>query len=200
MVNEEPGRRRGRRAGESATREQVLGAARERFARQGYDATTIRQVAADAEVDPALVHYHFGTKADLFAAAVEYPVNPADVVAELVAAGGTDDLGERLLRLFLRLWDERGGMPLLALLRSASDHEGAAAGLREFISREVVARIARAIDADRPELRATLCGTQIVGLAMVRYVVKVEPLASASHDDVVTWIAPTLQRYLTGEP
>ncbi len=199
MVNEGPGRRRGRRAGESATREQVLEAARERFARQGYDATTIRQVAADAEVDPALVHYHFGAKADLFAAAVEYPVNPADVVAELVAAGGTDDLGERLLRLFLRLWDERGGMPLLALLRSASDHEGAATGLREFISREVVARIARAIDADRPELRATLCGTQIVGLAMVRYVVKVEPLASASHDEVVAWIAPTLQRYLTGE-
>jgi len=146
------------------------------------------------------VHYHFGTKADLFAAAVEYPVNPADVVAQLLAEEGVDTLGERLLRLFLRLWDERGTSPLFALIRSASDHEQAAAGLREFISREVVGRIARAIDADRPELRATLCGSQIVGLAMVRYVVKVEPLASASHDELVAWIAPTLQRYLTGEP
>ncbi len=196
-MNTGSGRRRGRRAGESATREQVLEAARERFARQGYDATTIRQVAADAEVDPALVHYHFGTKADLFAAAVEYPVNPADVVAELLAHGGQDDLGERLVRLFLRIWDDRGASPLFALIRSASDHEQAAAGLREFISREVVGRLARALDADRPELRATLCGSQIVGLAMVRHVVKVEPLASASHDEVVAWIAPTLQRYLT---
>jgi AcrR family transcriptional regulator len=198
MVNEGPGRRRGRRAGESATREQVLEAARARFGRQGFDATTIRQVAGDAGVDPALVHYHFGTKADLFAAAVEYPVNPAEVVAELVAGGGADDLGERLVRLFLRIWDEQGATPLFALIRSASDHEQAAAGLREFITREVVARVARAIEADHPELRATLCGSQIVGLAMVRHVVKVEPLASASHDELVAWIAPTLQRYLTG--
>ncbi len=195
-----PERRRGRRAGATVTRELVLAAARERFARQGYDATTIRQVAGDAQVDPALVHYHFGTKADLFAAAVEYPVNPADIVAALVAAGATDDLGERLLRLFLSLWEERGATPVLALVRSAANNEQAATGLREFITREVVARIARAIDADRPELRATLCGTQLVGLAMVRYVVRVEPLASASPDEVVAWIAPTLQRYLTGEP
>jgi len=200
MKEGEGQRRRGRRAGDSTTREQVLAAARELFQHQGYDATSIRQVARAAGVDPALVHYHFGTKADLFAAAVEYPVNPADVVAQLLAEEGVDTLGERLLRLFLRLWDERGASPLFALIRSASDHEQAAAGLREFISREVVGRVARAIDADRPELRATLCGSQIIGLAMVRYVVKVEPLASASHDEVVAWIAPTLQRYLTGEP
>ncbi len=200
MSDGQPERRRGRRAGATVTRELVLAAARERFARQGYDATTIRQVAGDAQVDPALVHYHFGPKADLFAAAVEYPVNPADIVAALVAAGATDDLGERLLRLFLSLWEERGATPVLALVRSAANNEQAATGLREFITREVVARIARAIDADRPELRATLCGTQLVGLAMVRYVVRVEPLASASPDEVVAWIAPTLQRYLTGEP
>jgi AcrR family transcriptional regulator len=191
-------RRRGRRTGGPDTREQVLEAARRRFGQQGYDATTVRQVAADAGVDPALVHYFFGTKSALFAAAVEYPVNPAELVAELVATGGTGDLGERLLRLFLRLWEGRDTSPLFALIRSASDNEHAATALREFITREVVGRVARAIEADQPELRATLCGSQIVGLAMVRYVVRVEPLASADPEEVVAWIAPTLQRYLTG--
>jgi AcrR family transcriptional regulator len=198
MADVPEAKRRGRRGGQSGTREQVLAAARDRFARQGYDATTIRQVAGDAGVDPALVHYFFGTKADLFAEVVEYPMNPGQLVEGLLAAGGTQDLGERLLRLLLRLWDERGGSPLFAMIRSASDHEGAAVALREFVSREVVGRIAHAIDVDAPELRATLCGSQIVGLVMVRYVVRVEPLASAPPDELVAWIAPTLQRYLTG--
>jgi AcrR family transcriptional regulator len=192
------GRRRGRRSGESGTRDRVLDAARGRFGRHGYDATSIRQVAADAGVDPALVHYFFGTKADLFAAVVEYPMNPGELVAQLIAEGGTEDLGERLLRLLLRLWDEQPASPLLAMIRSASDHEQAATALREFITREVVGRVARAIDADQPELRATLCGSQVVGLVMVRYVIRVEPLASADPDQLVAWIAPTLQRYLTG--
>jgi AcrR family transcriptional regulator len=190
-------RRRGRRTGAPDTREQVLAAARERFGRQGFDATTMRQVAADAGVDPALVHYFFGSKAGLFAAVVEYPFNPGELVERLLADGGVDDLGPRLLGALLDLWDGQESTPMLAVIRSASGHEQAAAALREFVSREVVGRVARAIDADRPELRATLCGSQIVGLVMVRYVVGLEPLASARRDELVAWIGPTLQRYLT---
>ena len=188
--------RRGRRPGEPATREAVLAAARGRFGSQGYDATTMRQVAADAGVDAALVHYFFGTKADLFVAAVAYPVNPAEVLPK-VLEGGPEGVGERLLRMFLDVWDTQGATPIFALLRSTT-HDGAAGMLREFITREVVGRVARSIDADRPELRATLCGSQLMGLAMARYVVKVEPLASADRETVVACVAPTLQRYLTG--
>jgi hypothetical protein len=131
-------------------------------------------------------------------AATDYPVNPAEVVARLLAEGGTEDIGERLLRRFLALWRERGASPLFALVGGGGAHEQAATMLREFITTEVVGRVARAIDADEPELRATLCGSQIVGLAMVRYVIRVEPLASADAETVVAWIGPTLQRYLTG--
>ncbi len=191
--------RRGRRPGRADTREAVLAAARERFAQQGYEATTMRQVAGDAGVDPALVHYFFGTKADLFVAAVEYPVNPADVIATVLAAPRAQ-IGETLLRTFVAIWDERGATPLFALLRSAADHEHAAALLREFITHEVVGRIAREIEADAADLRATLCGSQVVGLAMVRYVLRVEPLASADVDTLAAWIGPTLQRYLAGDP
>jgi AcrR family transcriptional regulator len=190
-------RPRGRRPGGADTRGQVLAAARARFAAQGYDATTVRQVAGDAGVDPALVHHYFGTKADLFVAAVEYPVNPAEVVAALVAVDRAE-VGERLLRLFLERWDAHAPSPLFALLRSAGEHEQAAAMLREFITREVVGRLARELGLDRPALRASLCGSQVVGLALVRYVLRLEPLASADADTVVACIAPTLQRYLTG--
>ena len=197
MSNRPPSRPRGRRAGSSETREAILESARRRFAELGYDATTIRAVAAGAGVDPALVHYFFGTKGDLFVAAIEYPVNPAELV-ERVVAGGLEDIGPRLVRAFLAVWDGRTQSPLFALIRGAATHEQSAALLREFISREVVGRVARAIDADQPELRAALCGTQIVGLAMIRYVLRVEPLASLDPESVVAHVAPVVQHLLTG--
>jgi AcrR family transcriptional regulator len=192
--------RRGRRAGGGDTRRRVLDAARARFAARGYDATTMRGIARDAGVDPALLHYFFGSKDQLFAAALEFPRSPAQVVDELTRPGAdTADLGERLLRLFLTVWDdETSGTPFLTLVRTAPGHEQAATLLREFISREVVGRLARALDADQPELRASLLGTQIVGLAMLRYVVRLEPLASADHETLVAAVGPTLNRYLTG--
>jgi len=188
-------RPRGRRAGASETREAILASARRRFAQAGYNATTIRAVAADAGVDASLVHYFFGTKADLFVAVVEYPVNPAELI-ERVLAGGAQDVGPRLVRTFLATWDGRAAHPLFALLRSAPTHEQSATLLREFIAREILGRVARALDADQPELRAALCGSQIVGLAMLRYVLRVEPLASADPEAVVAAVGPTAQRYL----
>lgn len=189
-------RGRGRRTGDSGTRAGILAAARESFTARGYDATTVRAVARQAGVDPALIHYFFGTKDALFAASLELPVNPREVVDELVA-GGLDGLGERMVAFLLGVWEEPGGSPLLAMLRSAVGHEEAAAMVRQFLGREVIGRLARAVDAPDPELRASLCASQIVGLAVARYIVRIEPLASADAARVAAWVGPTLQRYLT---
>jgi len=189
----------GRRAGRSTSRNDILEAARARFARHGYIGTTVRAVAVDARVDAALVHYFFGTKTSLFAAAMALPVNPADVLAG-VLTDGVEDLGERLARAFLRIWDDpAAGAPLVGLVRSAASHDEAATMLREFAGQEMLARLAGALDDPRAELRATLVGAQLLGVAMGRYVLRIEPLASANHDTLASALAPTLQRYLTGE-
>ena len=191
-------RRPGRRPGDSGTREAILDAAKDSFAATGYDATTIRGVARTAGVDPALVHHFFGTKQALFGAAMELPVDPATLVPALLAEG-THGLGERLVRMFLAVWDATPGQaPMLALVRSAAAHEQAATLLREFITDVVLGPLARAAAPDRPQLRATLVASQMMGLAMARYVVRVDPLATADADTLAPLIGPNLQRYLTG--
>ena len=184
-------RPRGRRPGGSDTREAILAAARERFAAVGYDRTRIRDVAGDAGVDAALVHYFFKSKDGLFVAAMELPFRPADVIAPVLAEG-VDGLGERMVRRMLTVWDENRPA-LLALVNSASSHPGAALALREFVLTEIVGRLAATLG---DELRATLVASQVVGLIAVRYVARVEPLASMDHDQVVALVAPTLQRYM----
>jgi AcrR family transcriptional regulator len=193
-----PKRRRGPRADAADTRGAVLQAARARFAAHGYDGTRLRDVAADADVDVALVSYFFGSKDGLFAAAMTLPINPARIVEELVAAG-TDHLGERLARTMLARLDAADGGALVGLVRSAASNEQAAALLRGFVEREVIGRLARTIDAPEPELRAALAGSQVVGLIMARYVVRVRPLAEADAETLARAIGPTLQRYLTGD-
>jgi len=191
--------RTGRRPGVSGTREAILDAARRAFAEHGYQHATIRGVADLAGVDPALVHHYFGTKQALFVAAVQLPVNP---VSQLMAVLAEDpgQAGERMVELFLSIWDHAADQsPLLALVRSAVGDEHAAAMLREFITEEVLGQIAHRLGSPDAQLRATLVGSQIIGLAMARYIVKVEPLASAPAAQVVEAIGPTLQRYLTGD-
>ncbi len=191
-------RPRGRRPGASGTREKILAAARARFAAHGYDRTRIRDVAQDAGVDAALVHYFFGSKDGLFVAAMELPLRPAEVIGPLLDAG-VAGLGERLVRRLLGVWDDpqnRGA--LLAIVHGASAHPGAAAALREFVTREIVGRVAAAVEADRPELRANLVASQVMGLLAARYIAQVEPLASLDAEEVVPLVAPTLQRYLDG--
>ena len=191
-------RPRGRRPGASDTRARILAAARERFAASGYDRTRIRDVAADADVDPALVHYFFKSKDGLFAAAMQLPLRPADVLPP-VLADGLPGLGERIVRRLLSVWDDPANRnALLATVQGASAHPGAAAALREFVRREVVGRVAGVIEADRPQLRANLVASQVVGLLGARYVVRVEPLASMDAEALVPLIGPTLQRYLDG--
>jgi AcrR family transcriptional regulator len=188
--------RTGRRPGLGGTRERILAAARSDFGKSGYEGTTIRGIAAQAKVDPALVMHYFESKDGVFRAAVKFPVDPAEFIPRLLAPG-LDGLGERLVRVFVETWDSPAGSPLLGLIRSVVGNEDAAALLREFVTREVLGRIARALALDEPQLRAAMVASQLVGLAMIRYVVKVEPLASARTDDLVAWLGPTLQRYLT---
>ncbi|CAN5326563.1 TetR family transcriptional regulator [soil metagenome] len=191
--------RTGRRPGDGDTREAILEAARRRFARDGYKGATMRRIAHDAGVDAALVHHYFGTKDRLFGAALDVPVRPQELLPPVLAAG-PDGLGERLLRLFLSVWDAEGdGGPFAALIRSAVANERAAALLREFVTTQVLGAVTASLDVDRPRLRATLVGTQLVGLGMARYVLRLEPVASAPADALVPLVAPTLQRYLTGD-
>jgi AcrR family transcriptional regulator len=193
------GRRTGRRPGSSGTRDAILDSARRIFGEVGYNATSIRRVAQDAGVDPALVHHYFGAKEQLFVAAMALPVNPADLVAPLLL-GDRDRIGERVMRTFLSVWDsEPMRAPMLAMIRSAVQHDQAAAMLRDFIESVIVARVVGALEVENIEWRASLVATQVLGLAIGRYIVKVEPLASADPEDVIAAIAPTVQRYIADD-
>jgi AcrR family transcriptional regulator len=191
--------RTGRRPGASGTREAILAAARRAFAERGYQHATIRQVAELAGVDPALVHHYFGTKQGLFVAAVQLPVNPVEQLSA-VLADDPERVGERMVEAFLAIWDHAvDRSPLLTLVRSAVGDEAAAAMLREFITAEVLGPIARRLGSPDAGLRATLVGSQLIGLAMARYIVRVEPLASTPAGQIAAAVGPTLQRYLTGD-
>ena len=186
----------GRRPGPSGTREAILAAARTRFARHGYHGTTLRAVAGDAGVDVALVSYFHGSKEGLFRAAMELRTSPVDIVPPVLAAG-VKGAGERLVRRFLEVCDDPADRePLVALIRSAAANEGAARTLREFVGAELVARVAAALEGEDRELRATLAGSQLIGLVIERYVLEVEPLASASHDAIASRVGTNVQRYL----
>jgi AcrR family transcriptional regulator len=193
-----PRRRRGRRPGGADTREALLSAARAEFAERGFDGATVRVIADRAGVDPAMVNHWFGGKEALFTAALDLPMDPGTLIAEVVP-GDPDQLGERIVGRFLTLWDHAGGgRPLAALVRSIASHEAAAALMRQFITRVLVRRVVASVAPDRLDLRAGLVGSQLVGLGMVRYVLRLEPLASADHATIIAAVAPTLQRYLTG--
>ncbi len=192
------GGRTGRRPGDSGTREAILAAARRAFGAGGYAGTTIRGVAREAGVDPALVHHYFGTKEGLFAASLELPVEPAVLVAGVLAEG-TDGLGERLVRSFLGVWDGTPGQgPMLALLRSAVTDEHAAASLRDFLSRVVLLPLAQAFGPQDAPVRAALAASQMVGLAMTRYVLRLEPVATAGADVLAPTLGAVVQAHLSG--
>ena len=186
-------KRRGPRADGVQARDSILTAARAQFARHGYGGATLRAIATEAGVDVALVSYYFGSKSGLFMESLRLPVNPAAVVDGLLAQG-TDGFGERLVTALLSVWDDpASGGPLVNVLRSASSQTDL---LRDFIERQLVTRLAGGIDAPDAELRATAIASQVLGLLFLRYVLRVEPLASASHPEVVALIGPTVQRYV----
>lgn len=188
--------RTGRRPGRSGTREAILAAARSAFAQHGFDKASIRQIAAAAGVDPALVHHYFGSKDQLFVAALHFPIDPGTVLPDLLE-GGPDGLGERLIRLFVSIWDSPAGTAGVALLRSALNHEWSAHMLRDFLTTQILRRIADALHLPDATLRLPLVASQLVGLAMIRYVLRLEPLAGAPVEWLVSVYGPTIQRYLT---
>jgi AcrR family transcriptional regulator len=186
--------RTGRRPGQNETREHILVAARNQFGARGYDGTTIRGIAAEAGVNPALIHHFFGTKDQVFVAALALPIDPATAVAT-VLDGPREEAGKRILQLFLRLWREPvSRASFLALVRSVSTNEQAATMLRGFIEQVMLARISEALDI--PKLRLTALISHVMGIAMTRYILGVDPIASVSEDDLVELISPVLQRYI----
>jgi len=191
--------RTGRRPGSVDTRGRILDAARSSFGERGFEGTTIRGVAARAGVDPALIHHYFGSKQRLFVAAMEFPVDFAAMVPRLVA-GPREGIGERLVRFVFETWETPTVRPLIVgLVRSATTDPVAATMLRELLAAGPLLALTHAIDRPDARLRASLVGTQLIGLALARYVVAVEPLASAPIDDLVRAVGPTIQRYLTGD-
>jgi AcrR family transcriptional regulator len=189
---------RGRRPGGPDTRGQILEAARESFAHKGFGGTTIRAVAAAAGVDPALVHHYFGAKDDLFLAALQIPIDPREVMPR-VFADGVEGAGERLLRIFFSVWEDPSSrLPLIALVRASLGEEGPVNLLREGIVRMVFGPLRALLPAAEAEERASLLASQMIGLVVGRYLLRVEPLASMEAERLVSLVAPTLQRYLDG--
>ena len=191
-------RRSGRRPGNQDTRSSILDAARTIFAEKGFDKASIRAIAAQAGVDPALVHHYFGTKDKLFLASMNAPMNPAELIPQALA-GPRDQAGERLIRLVLSVWDSPAGAAALGMFRSALSNEWTARLLREFVVTQILRRAVAelALRPDEAPMRASLVATQISGLMVSRYVLKIEPLASADHEAVVAALAPNVQRFLT---
>lgn len=191
--------RTGRRPGNSSSREQIREAARKQFMERGYQGATMRSIADEAGVDAALVVHFFGNKATLLAESVEWPFDP-EVQMPRLLVDGRSKVGNHMVELFVSTWDDQGRRnPILTLLRAATTEPRAAELLAEFLSVKLFAPLMERLKADRPELRADLVASQLVGVGMARYVLALEPLASADADQVVAWVGPTLQRYLTGK-
>ena len=189
--------RTGRRPGPSSTRGQIVAAAARCFAADGYDATSVRHVAAQAGVDPALVRRFFGGKEQLFTEVASALIDPDQVLAA-VTDGPAAEAGERLLSYFLTLLgDLRQPGPYFGLIKSAVTSEHAADLMRRFLAERVLGRIAATLHADRPSLRAALVASQLVGLAVTRYAIRLDPLTAADPGELVRWVAPVLQHYLT---
>ena len=187
----------GRPADGGDRRQAILDAARQQFAEKGFAAASVRAIARQADVDPALVHHYFGTKEQVFVAAMELPFDPAERLPQ-VLAGDPDQLGERLVRLFLGVWgDPAFRTPMLGLVRSAFTSEQGATMLREFVGSALLGRIVAAGDSPDP-LRVQAAAAQLVGLVLLRHVVRLEPLVSADDETLVALVAPTVQHYLRG--
>ena len=195
------GLRRGRPgdAGGGNRRELIVAAATRLFAEHGFDAVSLRQIAREAGVDPALVHHYFAGKDEVYAASVELPADPAEVLAEL----GDRPLDERataLLTALVRLWEGPAGHALAAFVRGSLGSKRRTAAMREVFRRRILPHVSDGLpgDAAERELRGTLGATQVLGFVLLRYVVRLEPIASMPAEAAVRLVAPAVQRHLTG--
>lgn len=194
-----PGRR-GRRGGASESRDQILDTARRLFAEHGFEGTSLRQIARETGVDPAMVHHFFKGKDELFALSVALPADPEKVLAG-VNGYSPEDRAEAIVRAVLRLWESPAQHSLVAFLRGTIGSKAKTLLLRELVQRTILSRIMAGVPGPPAEvaMRGNLVATQMMGVMLVRYVIRLEPLASASSDDVVRLVAPNVQHYLTGD-
>ncbi|HEY7051359.1 MAG TPA: TetR family transcriptional regulator [Mycobacterium sp.] len=190
----------GRRPGRTDTRNVLVATARRMFADTGYDKTSVRDIAAAAEVDPALIRHYFGNKANLFRATLGWPFEP-EQIAERLTGGDSGGLGLRLTQVFFELWEDPDTRaPLLAILRGAATHEESAALARQFIQARLYPQIAMALDGGDGELRVDLAMAQLLGIAYLRHILRVEPVASASVQDLIARAASVVSAHLTPDP
>lgn len=193
------GERRGRRPGTSQTRSAIEQAARRQFAELGYDRTSMRQVAIEAGVDPALVSHYFGSKHELFAVVAELPFEPRQVLPTLIA-GDRANAGLRLATFALNVLEsEEGQRRITSIVRAATAEPDAARMIRELLTREVLVPLAEQIGSERARYRGSLLMSQFVGLVMARYIVRIEPLASMDAEQLARDLAPVLQHYLADD-
>lgn len=193
----------GRRPGKRDTRGAILAAAREAFSEHGYEGASIRMIAEKAEVDPALIHHYFTTKDRLFLEAIRLPFDP-DTLQEQVFCEGPEAVPRHLVRTFLTLWETPVvGQAMAGVMRTFVSQKAAAVLMREYFSRIVLHRILGRLHDHIPmeeiPLRAALVSTQLFGLALSRYILCIEPLASLDIETVVDYITPTIRRYLFEE-
>jgi len=194
---ETPKRRSGRRPGDSGTREAIAAAALEHFARLGYERTTIRSIASQAGVDPALVMHYFGSKEQLFEAAMDMPMDVPAVLDHLMS-GDPAGVGHRLADFLMTVMEDPvAGNVLISRIRTATTDSTAADLLRRLVVQEMLLPLAERLGADHAELRAGLVGSQIVGFVHTRWIVGIDPIVALSRDEVVAVLGPTFQRYLT---
>ncbi len=189
MTARSPAAKRPRKSDE--TRARILAAARERFASEGYERTTIRRVARDAEIDPAMVMRYFGSKEGLFAAAADVELRIPDLRDAPRAK-----LGEALVKHFLERWETGGDESLQVLLRAAASNADAAARMRALFRDEIVAMVVRVRGGRGSDRVAALVATQMLGLAYCRYVVRLPPLLAMSLEMIIRSVGETVQRYL----
>lgn len=199
MTEHGPSGRPGRWRTGAETRQRILEAARKLFREHGYGGTTVRAIATEAGVDHAMAFYFFGTKQGLFAAALEMPAHLPSAI-EAIFTGGLDGIGERMIRTLLENSDESDQPPLATLTRSAPTHDQSEALLHDYIDREITSRLVAILDTPDAALRVGMVHVQLLGLTVARYVIPIEPIASAPVDELVTRFGPIVQHCLTGQP
>jgi AcrR family transcriptional regulator len=193
----------GRRPGKQETRSDIVAAARQSFAESGYEQSSMRAIARRAGVDPALVHHYFTSKPALFVEALFMGVDPRAIAERIHADAQRPGVGQDLVRGFLSIWDRpttaEAVPPFIHIVQAVASSPQAADGLREFLMDRIWAFVSRDKDPDVAAMRRSLIATQLFGLGWTRYVLKLEPFASASVDQLAEWIGPTLDRYLQEE-
>ncbi|MCC3765392.1 TetR family transcriptional regulator [Glycomyces sp. TRM65418] len=192
-------KRAGRRSGNPDTKAEILAAARRLFAEEGFESVSMRRIASEAGVDPSLIHHYFGSKNDLFLAAIELPLDPAPEVAAVLEGGEIEGVGERLMHAFVTIWDGPHQEKLLAVVRTSLSKPAMSFVLRQMFEHRIVKTVEEAIGdrVDHVPVRANFIGSQIFGLVVTRYILKLEPIASLGEAELAETIGPTIDRYLT---